>query len=463
MTSTLPSEESTGTPVIAGQRTPAGDGGLFYLPGASTGTLQWKAETFQLVNWGGFEGRVQFNFHPGATLISGQSGTGKSTMLDAYIALMMPSDTPFNGASNDAVGGRARSQTQRSLLSYLRGKVDTVADLDTGREVDQLLRGKGSATWGAVGMTFVDDRGRRFTAFRVYLVPARATRDGEIIKRMVTCDGTVDLADLHPLAVTSFAPQALKAALPGVQTHDTYPSFANQLFTRLGIGANGDGAKALRLLVRIQSGHQIKTVDELYKEMVLEDPATFAAADRALNHFDDLEASYVAMQTEKRKADLLAPIVEHHQTMIDAEAEIATLDTFGLTATGDTPVSLWALRTENRLLDNAAATNRLERISVADQLKAAQGRVSAKETELETTQQQHRDSGGAALEQLGGDIETQTRLLDERQQRRQTLQSNIVALGAPLATRDEFDVVRRSGEVFLGVVRRADPAAPQPA
>src|SRR4051812_20952467 len=72
---------------------------LFHVAGATEGTTQWKAETFQLVNWGGFEARVTFRFHPGSTLISGASGTGKSTLLDAYIALMMPSDTPFNGAS----------------------------------------------------------------------------------------------------------------------------------------------------------------------------------------------------------------------------------------------------------------------------------------------------------------------------------------------------------------------------
>jgi uncharacterized protein YPO0396 len=449
MDTTSTSESAADYAVIATQRTAPPHGGLFYMPGATTGTLQWKAETFQLVNWGGFEGRVSFTFNPGSTLISGHSGTGKSTMLDAYIALMMPSDTPFNGASNDAVGGRARSSTQRSLLSYLRGKIDSTADADTGREIDQLLRGKGTSTWGAVGMTFIDDHGRRFTAFRVYLVPARATRDGEIVKRMVTCEGSLDLADLHPLAAQSFAPQAIKAAFPGVHTHETYSSFSTQLFTRLGIGANGDGAKALRLLVRIQSGHQIKTVDDLYKEMVLEEPATFAAADKALNHFDDLEASYLAMQTEKRKADLLSPIVELHQTMVDAEAEIVTLDTFGLTAVGDTPVSLWRLRTEERLLDTAAEANRLARISVADQLKAAKEVEGRKDRELEEAKQQHRDSGGAALEQLGGDIEDATRLRDERRQRRQILQGNIVALRAPLTTRAEFEDLRATGAAFL--------------
>src|SRR4051794_7199945 len=151
---------------------------LFHVDGATEGTSQWKAETFQLVNWGGFEGRVRFDFHPGATLISGASGTGKSTLLDAYIALMMPSDTAFNGASNDAVSGRARSAEQRNLLSYLGGQTAPPADA-AGQEKAKVLRGEGAATWGAVGMTFVDDRQRRFTAFRVYYVPARARRAGE--------------------------------------------------------------------------------------------------------------------------------------------------------------------------------------------------------------------------------------------------------------------------------------------
>ena len=60
------------------------------------------------MNWGGFHGHHEVEVSRGATLISGASGTGKSTLLDAYLALMMPSTVPFNGASNDATSGRAR-------------------------------------------------------------------------------------------------------------------------------------------------------------------------------------------------------------------------------------------------------------------------------------------------------------------------------------------------------------------
>lgn len=424
-------------------------GGLFYLAGATDGTLQWKAERFQLVNWGGFEGRVQFDLHPGATLLSGASGTGKSTILDAYIALMMPSDTAFNGASNDAVAGRARSGDQRNLLSYLRGKTDTVADAKTGREVDQLLRGNGVATWGAVGMTFINDNGGRFTAFRVYHVPAGATSFNEIKMRMATFDGSLDLADLAPLAAQSFQPTALKAAISGLRTYETYSAFASTLHTRLGIGANGDGAKALRLLVRIQSGHQIRTVDEMYKEMVLERPATYVAADRAIQHFDDLEAAYLAMQSEQAKAELLSPITERHQTRLNAKAEQAAFDTFGVAKPGDTPVVLWRLRTEEHLLHRAVEANRTARIAVADQLRQAKPAENTVVRELDATKEAHRREGGGLLEQMTSDLAELEFTAEDRRRRRQELADRITALARPLATKQDFDDLRANATSFL--------------
>ncbi|UUZ58670.1 ATP-binding protein [Nocardioides sp. B-3] len=79
-------------------------------------TMQWRAALLQLVNWGGFGGLTTVPLRGEATMISGGSGVGKSTILDAYTALMMPSDTKFNGASNDAVAGRARRRTAQPAV-----------------------------------------------------------------------------------------------------------------------------------------------------------------------------------------------------------------------------------------------------------------------------------------------------------------------------------------------------------
>ncbi|GAA2145040.1 ATP-binding protein [Nocardioides koreensis] len=416
----------------------------------SDDTLQWRAEHLQLVNWGGFSGRVEVDLHGDATMISGASGVGKSTVLDAYTALMMPSDTKFNGASNDAVAGRARGVGQRNLLSYLRGAVDVVDDPRTGRPVESLLRGQGSDTWGAVSMTFVNDQQRRFTALRTYYVPRRATRSSEVQMQLATLDAPVDLATLESAVPDRFHANTLKKLYPGVRVHRTYAEFAAILHARLGIGANGDGAKALRLLARIQAGNQVRSVDELYKEMVLERPTTFAAADRAVEHFDDLESAYTAMRTEEQKQELLAPITELHDRKVAALARTEELDAFGVAAQGDTPVRLWLLRTHARLLGAAVEANRQGRTRVAGELQASGRTLTALDTDLEAAKKEHRAAGGATLERLAVDIEREQLLREERLGRRDGLLARMVALP------DDEEEALGSREAFTGLVARAE-------
>jgi uncharacterized protein YPO0396 len=419
-------------------------------------TLQWRAEHLQLVNWGGFPGRVTVDLHGDATMISGASGVGKSTVLDAYTALLMPSDTKFNGASNDAVAGRARGVGQRNLLSYLRGAVDVVDDPRTGRPVETLLRGQGSDTWGAVAMTFVNDQQRRFTALRTYYVPRRATRSSEVQMQLATLDAPVDLATLEAAVPDRFHANTLKKLYPGVRVHRTYAEFAAVLHARLGIGANGDGAKALRLLARIQAGNQVRSVDELYKEMVLERPTTFAAADRAVEHFDDLESAYTAMRTEEQKQELLAPITELHARKVAALARTEELDAFGVAAKGDTPVRLWLLRTHARLLGAAVEDNRQGRARVAGELQASSRALTALDTDLESAKDEHRAAGGATLERLAVDIEREQVLREERLSRRGGLLDRMAPLHDLPDLGEDAEQALGSREEYARLVARAE-------
>lgn len=411
---------------------------------------QWRAERMQLVNWGGFEGHNVFDFHHESTLISGASGTGKSTLLDAYLALMMPPNTPFNGASNDA-GGRARTGEQRSLVSYLRGQVDTTADPEDGTKVATLLRGGGN-TWGAVAMTFLSDNGQRFTAGRIYYVPAHATSDGAIMSRLVTLDTRMDLSQLEQHVPSRFAPSALKAAYPTLREHGTYQAFATVLHTRLGIGANGDGSNAMRLLVRVQSGQQIRTVDELYKGLVLELPSTYEAADAAISEFDDLEESYISMRTAQEKADLLLPIIELHASLTAAQDELLELDTFGLNRPGLTPLNLWKLHTESDLLAETISRNAASRATVGSSLRDAVADERRAEGEHETAVDAHREAGGGKLERLAADIATENTTATDRRDRRDRLSGQISVLNETVEDKATFDRLTAEARTFLAVL-----------
>ena len=448
------------------EQTPAD--GLFERSDVATpadDTMQWRAALLQMVNWGGFDGLTVVPLRGDATMISGASGVGKSTILDAYTALMMPSDTKFNGASNDAVAGRARGAGQRNLLSYLRGAVDVVDDPRTGRPVEKLLRGKGADTWGAIAMTFVNDQGGRFTVLRTYYVPRRATRSADVQMQLATQDGALPLDTLEVAVPERFHANTLKKLYPGIRVHRTYAELAAVLHARLGIGANGDGAKALRLLARIQAGNQVRSVDELYKDMVLERPTTFAAADRAIEHFDDLDTAHSAMRTEEQKLELLAPITDLHDRKVVATRRLAELDSYGVTLDGDTPLRMWLLRTHLSLIESAVVDNRADRAAAADELGTTTSAERTYLADLEAAKESHRAAGGSTLQSLALSLEQEQVVREDRLGRREVLQGRLLPLidatdaqapdvEAALLSSESFAVLQMHAQQWLAGFQR---------
>lgn len=432
------------------------DSPLFHMDGATEGTTQWRAESFQMVNWGGFHGHHEVAIAPTATLISGASGTGKSSLMDAYLALLMPSDTPFNGASNDAGSGRARSSDQRNLMTYLKGKTDSTREAQTGEMHDQVLRGADSATWGGVAMTFIDDNQRRFTVLRTYFLPRGGNKFGDISMKMATRDGALDLRELADVVESRFEKRALKNRFTDLEVFDTYAAFAQTLYTRLGIGANGEGGKALRLLARIQAGQQVKTVDGLYKSMVLEEPTTFAAADKAVAHFEDLERSYGAMLTEAQKAAVLERLPELHSEWETSSAQAAMVDTFGVNRSGDTPFVLWSLTTEQRLLEQAEDANRAARRENQAALSAARDAESDLKSRVTGVQRQQRENGGDVLAGLQSDVDTLATQRDTVQDEHSRFAERIAVLDSEVNSADGFMAARADAESFLAGFAAAD-------
>ncbi|NQX13596.1 hypothetical protein HQQ80_18360 [Microbacteriaceae bacterium VKM Ac-2855] len=412
-------------------------------------SLQWTAESLQVVNWGGFEGHRSIPFSPRSTLVSGASGTGKSTLLDAYLAVMMPSDVPFNGASNDATVGRARGAEQRNLLTYLRGKVDSTRDPATGQLRDKNLRGTDGPTWGAVGATFVSGDGNRYTALRMYIVPRRATRNTEIAMTLATVEGDFDLRRLEAFVPRRFEKGELEARVPGLVVRETYAQFAYALHSRLGIGASGDGNRAMRLLARIQAGQNLPSVDGLYKSMVLERPSTYEAADRAIAHFGALDEAYEAMVTESQKAKVLERIPQLHADLTAARESARSIDSLGVTQEGDTPFSLWIARSKDELLGEEIARNRRDRTEAQATHHAAKARQLAADVRLGEISEQIRDNGGDARGRLARQVEELQERHDGVAAARAVFESRTAVLETELSSRAHLDIARSSATRFL--------------
>jgi uncharacterized protein YPO0396 len=411
---------------------------------------QWLAESMQLVNWGGFEGHHTIVFADSATLLSGASGTGKSTLLDAYIALMMDSNTPFNGASNDNVTGRARSGEQRSILSYMRGKTDASREPGTGRLRDDVMRGLSSATWSAVAMTWRNDAGERLTALRLYYAPVSAQLFADVTMKLATIKRAFDLSDVAEFAADVFPARPMEARFPDLDFHASYAAFAATLHSYLGIGVNSDGGKALKLLARIQGGRQFATVDGLYKEMVLEQPRTFPAADRAVEHFADIQAAHDMMRTAEQQVEVLKDIPRFHEALMTARAEVELIDTFRIhSAAPNTPFALWRCRTEASLLTDAINTNRDAHRAATDTAGAARDRHEILSGQLEDVLEQKRLNGGDALEACERSLTGLSADLAKAAAARGLFGERTEALRRPVATQVEFEALLRDSHAFL--------------
>jgi uncharacterized protein YPO0396 len=412
---------------------------------------QWLAESMQLVNWGGFEGHHLVTFADTATMLTGASGTGKSTILDAYVALMMDSNTPFNGASNDNVTGRARGAEQRSILSYMRGKTDASRETGTGRLRDDVLRGSSAATWSGIAMTWRDDTGEKFTAMRLYYAPVSAQTFGDVVKKLATIKGVMDLSQVAEFAAQQFPQRPMELRFPGLAFESSYEAFAATLHARLGIGVGGDGARALKLLARIQGGRQFVTVDSLYKDMVLERPGTFAAADRAVEHFDDIQAAHEVMRTAEQQVEVLQGIPGTHLAMTTAVTEAELIDTFRASSPPGTPTpfSHWLRRAEAELLQQASTANRGAYEEYRTKAEGARASVGRLERNLEGLREQQRLNGGDALEAADRALRKLGEELAAAQRNRAGFDVRTEALGCIPQSRQQFEELQRTSQEFL--------------
>jgi uncharacterized protein YPO0396 len=89
---------------------------------------QNRLTRLQIINWGTFNGSFDIKVPRRGLLLTGPSGSGKSSLLDAISAVLVERlRLSLNAAAQE--GSRDRSRT---LATYVRGAYKRAADVDSG-------------------------------------------------------------------------------------------------------------------------------------------------------------------------------------------------------------------------------------------------------------------------------------------------------------------------------------------
>jgi len=388
---------------------------------------QWRLSRLEVLNWGTFDGHHVIPIAREGHLITGASGSGKSSLLDAIAVVLTPDRwLRLNAAAQE---GASRAG-DRSKVSYVRGAWSKEADAAFDRAVSTYLRK--AATWSGILLRFDDERGDPVVLVRLFHLKGTTTDPADLKDACVVLRHDVALPDLAPFAARGIDVRRLKNDLaPVVATGSgSHGPFYTRMRSLLGIASDN----ALNLLHKTQAAKNLGTLDTLFRTFMLDYPATFTRVENAVVQFRELNEAHGHVVDLRRQAEALGGIDEAALRFDAAEAD--AIAGRRLSSAAIPFAGRWKLRlAEDELREARAEQARAERAAEAARL------ASAEADTLHAAAQQRLDQrGGVELSHL-------RRLIDDARAgvrgvtgAREALDARLAQVGVPMpATAEELD------------------------
>lgn len=248
-----------------------------------------------LYNWGPFAGRHQAEIDPANSAIIGPTGSGKTTLVDALMTLLCA--TPrYNLAST---GGH---ESDRDLVSYVRG-----ASGQGNESGDHIARPDKCITGIAARL----ERGTAQFAQSVLLgalfwFDGSSQSTGDMQKRWFFAQGqgqTLNhwLEELHSGGSRALARLAKDSE--DLQMYTSKSSYLAKLHSFFEVGSN-----AFTLLNRAAGLKQLNSIDEIFRELVLDDHAAYEDAQRVVDGFGELASIHSDLEIANAQFVSLLPL-----------------------------------------------------------------------------------------------------------------------------------------------------------
>lgn len=358
-----------------------------------------RLDAIEIVNWGTFDKQIwRFDLGGGNALLTGETGSGKSTLVDAITSLLVPSrKIAFNKAAGAEAG-------ERNLKSYVLGHYKSQ---------------RGEAGLSAKRVALRDQ-----SSYSVLLARFRNDNLGEIVTLAQVlwfkdAHGQPDrfwvVADL-PLSIAEHFSGFGKdinslrkrlRKLPSLELHDSFPPYGAAFRRRFGI----DSEQALDLFHQTVSMKEVGDLTDFVRTHMLE---PFAVEDRIQHmvaHFEDLTRAHEAVLKARAQIERLRPIVAD----CDAHAAL-TLDIDGLRR-GREALRPFFADHKIVLLDRRISGLTADIARLGQQIGTLRARRQEQDLERDGLKQSILENGGDRIAILTRDIDARQTTLQERKSR----------------------------------------------
>jgi len=266
----------------------------------------------EVLNWGTFDKKVWTLELGGKNgLLTGDIGSGKSTLVDAITTLLVPAQRI---AYNKAAGADAR---ERSLRSYVLGHYKSERNEVSGNAKPVALRDQTNYSV-ILGVFRNDGFDQTVTLAQVFWIKDAG---GQPERFYAVAEKPLALAIDFANFGTDIAQLRKRLRKNGVALFDSFPPYGAHFRRRFGI----EGEQALELFHQTVSMKSVGNLTDFVRHHMLE---PFDVAPRIaglIAHFDDLNRAHEAVLKAKQQVELLSPLVadcDRHAALLAATDEL---------------------------------------------------------------------------------------------------------------------------------------------
>ncbi|MEM9835977.1 MAG: ATP-binding protein [Bacteroidota bacterium] len=258
----------------------------------------FRLNGLEVFNWGTFHAMV-WNIRPGGknALLTGDIGSGKSTLVDAVTTLLVPSRKIVY---NKAAGAETR---ERNLRTYVQGAYKNEKVAQSAKARDVYLR-PGNAHYSVIVANFDNAGTGECVALAQVLWMGTP---GTVNRLYVVADRTMTIGEdfSHFGGEINRLRRKLRADNQ-VRLHQSFQNYAVDFRRRFGIRQ----PEALDLFYQTVSMKQVGNLTEFVRERMLGQTKIEKQIETLLKSYDDANAAHQAVMTARRQLDTLAPLIQ---------------------------------------------------------------------------------------------------------------------------------------------------------
>ena len=257
----------------------------------------FRLQRLEVFNWGTFDNHawtLPLNGKNG--LLTGDIGSGKSTLVDAITTLLVPS---HRIAYNKAAGADMR---ERSLRSYVLGHYKSERNESTGSAKPVALRDHNSYSV-ILGVFYNADYDQTVSLAQVFWMK---DAQGQPARFFAAAEANMSIVDDFANFGTDIAKLRKRLRSVDVELFDSFPPYGAWFRRRFGI----ENDQALELFHQTVSMKSVGNLTDFVRHHMLEPFEVAPRINALIAHFDDLNRAHEAVLKAKRQVELLKPLVD---------------------------------------------------------------------------------------------------------------------------------------------------------